>query len=149
MKKSKRIRTPKININTNHYFLILDYSAFIELRKENPIFECTLNTNIQKYYFDFIKTSNNQYKNLKIEDKDGVGVEFVSLLNDIPKLTSIFSEPENFIKLKSIRHYCSEYYEMFEKSENDIGNSLNNSCKVNVKNDFLINNQKINIVDDV
>lgn len=38
---------------------------------------------------------------------------------------------------------------MFEKSENDIGNSLNNSCKVNVKNDFLINNQKINIVDDV
>ena len=38
---------------------------------------------------------------------------------------------------------------MFEKSENDLCNLLNSGCKNNVKNDFLINNQKVNIVDDV
>ena len=60
------------------------------------------------------------YKTQKIDDQDKVGDEFRCLLNDIPKLTSIFSEYENFQKLKSIRYYFSDYYSNFEKNNNTL-----------------------------
>lgn len=83
------------------------------------------------------------YKTQKIDDQDKVGDEFRCLLNDIPKLTSIFSENENFQKLKTIRYYFSDYYANFEKGNNTLKDnekhphisSFQSKFNTNMKND--------------